>query len=250
MFSSAGATALPPAHPEMTLPTQRRHHSQAPLSHDPHRIRPLATLPNHPAITPVVTPRHLAVASMHSPPSPMLSTLPHPSRSFVSHHQGRPPAQATPLFQRTPALPTRRFHSLGSCSPDARRRFSFFFVPEGSPLRASRTPSPLGQPLRRASRSHTQGHALMDDIKRGQVVVVVVVLGCAGDREVESERGGGGWRRRAGALGVQAVKRPRTMPSGGHRTWAFTNAGGAAGREGGSVPTPKAGTRGATRAVR
>ena len=34
MFSSVGATALPQAHPEMTLPTQRRHHSQAPLPHD------------------------------------------------------------------------------------------------------------------------------------------------------------------------------------------------------------------------
>ena len=90
----------------------------------------------------------------------------------------------------------------------------------------------------------------MDDIKRGQVVVVLVVLGCTGDREVEGERGGGGWRRRAGALGVQAVKRPRTMPSGGHRTWAFTDAGGAAGREGGSVPTPNARTRATTRAVR
>ena len=63
---------------------------------------------------------------MHSPPSPMLSTLPHPPRSFVNHHQCRPPAQATPLFQCTHALPTRRFQSLGSCSPDARRRFSVF----------------------------------------------------------------------------------------------------------------------------
>ena len=34
MFSSVGATALPQAHPEMTLPTQRRQHSQAPLARD------------------------------------------------------------------------------------------------------------------------------------------------------------------------------------------------------------------------
>ena len=41
----------------------------------------------------------------------------------------------------------------------------------------------------------------MDDIKRGQVVVVLVVLGCAGDREVESERGGGGWEEAGGCVG-------------------------------------------------
>ena len=126
MFSSVGATALPQAHPEMTLPTQRRHHSQAPLSHD------------HPSDSPpsCVAEPPCNYANCHTTPfggrfnaltaEPNAQHPSAPSPLLCQPHQCRPPAQAAPLFQRAHALPTRRFQSLGSCSPDARRRFAFF----------------------------------------------------------------------------------------------------------------------------
>ena len=41
----------------------------------------------------------------------------HPSLSVGGHHQGRPPARATPLHRRAPIAPTQRFQSLGLCQP-------------------------------------------------------------------------------------------------------------------------------------
>ena len=89
----------------------------------------------------------------------MLSTLPFPLADIT--RAARPREQRHYTDARP--LPHTTLPELGVV-PAARRRFSLFLVPDGSPLRASRLPSPLDSRLQRISRSHAHGHALKDNV--------------------------------------------------------------------------------------
>ena len=107
-----------------------------------------------------------------------------------------PPARASNAITPTRAhCPHTTLPELGVV-PAARRRFSLFLMPDGSPLRASRLPSPLDSHLQRISRSHAHGHALKDNVKRGLAWVVLVVLGWASGGDIEGARRGtrGRWK--------------------------------------------------------
>jgi hypothetical protein len=170
----------------MNLPSPRRCRSKAPFSNHPfgftHELR---CQPSHLAITLNAKPVYLAVASLHPLPSPMFSTLPVPLA--VITRAARPRKQRHYADARP--LPPHNASRAWGC---ASRPSSLLFVPRTRwlPVACLSLAKPAGPPLATHKPWLAPGHALKDNVKRGLVCVVLVVLGWASGGGIEGARRG------------------------------------------------------------